>query len=80
IKIDYIGMRASGRRRTIAGKLQTAMTIDPAGPWVGGMSPLGLIEIGRRHLGPDLYEAFSISRARWRGLEIDGLDALTGGL
>ncbi|MEX0807110.1 MAG: ribonuclease E/G [Dongiaceae bacterium] len=80
IVIDFMGMRAAGRRRTIAGKLQAAMAGDPAEPWVGGMSPLGLIEIGRRHLGPDLYDAFSIARARARGLETDGLDALTGGL
>ncbi|MDZ4737669.1 MAG: ribonuclease E/G [Rhodospirillaceae bacterium] len=80
IVIDFMGMRASGRRRTIAGNLQAAMAIDPAEPWVGGMSPLGLVEIGRRHLGPDLYDAFSIDRARARGLEVEGLDALTGGL
>lgn len=79
IVVDFIGMRSAGYRRSIAEKLRAAVEPDPAAPWVSGMSPLGLIEIGRRHLGPDLFDLLSGScdRCAGRGLEIDCLEALT---
>jgi Ribonuclease G/E len=79
IVIDFMGMRPAGRRRAIADKLRAAFANDPASPWVGGMSPLGLVEVGRQNLGPDLYEAFAApcGRCAGRGLEIESLEALT---
>jgi Rne/Rng family ribonuclease len=79
IVVDFMSMRTAGHRRSIADKLRAAVEPDPAAPWVGGISPLGLIEIGRRHLGPDLFELLSGScdRCAGRGLEIDSLEGLT---
>jgi Rne/Rng family ribonuclease len=79
IVVDFMSMRSAGHRRLIADKLRAAVEPDPAAPWVGGMSPLGLVEIGRRHLGPDLFDLLSGScdRCAGRGLEIDSLEGLT---
>jgi hypothetical protein len=79
IVVDFMSMRTAANRRSISDNLRAAMESDPAAPWVGGMSPLGLIEIGRRHMGPDLFVLLSGScgRCSGRGLEIDGLEALT---
>ena len=79
IVVDFMSMRTAANRRSISGNLRAAMESDPAAPWVGGMSPLGLIEIGRRHMGPDLFDLLSSScdRCSGRGLEIDGLEGLT---
>ncbi len=51
IVVDFIGMRAGGERRALVDRLRTAFATDPARPWIGGMSPIGLVEMSRRVLG-----------------------------
>jgi len=56
--IDFVGMRARGRQRELIDRLRAAFAGDPARPWIGSLSPIGLVEMSRRYLCPDLYERF----------------------
>jgi Ribonuclease G/E len=51
IVIDFIGMRARGKQRDLVERLRLAFSSDPARPWIGAMSPIGLVEMSRRFLG-----------------------------
>ena len=51
IVIDFVGMRAKGEQRELVDRLRAAFGPDPAQPWIGAMSPIGLVEMSRRRLG-----------------------------
>ena len=51
IVIDFVGMRAKGEQRALVDRLRAAFGPDPAQPWIGSMSPIGLVEMSRRRLG-----------------------------
>lgn len=51
IVIDFVGMRARSEQRALVDRLRAAFGPDPAQPWIGAMSPIGLVEMSRRRLG-----------------------------
>ncbi len=51
IVIDFVGVRARGQQRTLVDSLRAGFECDPARPWIGTMSPIGLVEMSRRVLG-----------------------------
>ena len=51
IVIDFVGMRARTQQRELVDRLRAAFGPDPAQPWIGTMSPIGLVEMCRRRLG-----------------------------
>ncbi len=51
IVIDFVGMRARTEQRQLVDRLRDAFGPDPAQPWIGAMSPIGLVEMSRRRLG-----------------------------
>jgi Rne/Rng family ribonuclease len=63
IVIDFIGVRAKARERELVDRLRAAFAADPAQPWIGGMSPIGLVEMSRRYLGASLYDRFPKKQA-----------------
>jgi Rne/Rng family ribonuclease len=63
VVIDFVGLRSKTKQRELVDRLRSAFASDPAQPWIGGMSPIGLVEMSRRYLGPDLFERFGARRA-----------------
>jgi len=51
IVIDFVGLRAKGQQRDLVDRLRAEFVRDPAQPWIGTMSPIGLVEMSRRRLG-----------------------------
>jgi Ribonuclease G/E len=51
VVIDFVGTRAKGEQRDLVDRLRAAFGPDPAQPWIGPMSPIGLVEMSRRRLG-----------------------------
>lgn len=62
IVIDFVGMRARGQQRELLDRLRAEFAPDPAQPWIGAMSPIGLVEMSRRHLGHGPAVRLSASR------------------
>lgn len=52
IVIDFIGMREKRAQRDLVELLRAEFVADPAQPWIGSMSPIGLVEMSRRDMGP----------------------------
>ena len=59
IVIDFVGMRAKGQQRELVERLRGGFAHDPAQPWIGSMSPIGLVEMSRRALGAGPVERLS---------------------
>lgn len=59
IVIDFVGMRGQGQQRDLVDRLRAAFGTDPAKPWIGTMSPIGLVEMSRRYLGGGPLERLS---------------------
>lgn len=63
IVIDFVGMRARSEQRELVDRLRDAFGPDPAQPWIGAMSPIGLVEMSRRWLGRGPVERFRASQS-----------------